>query len=267
MTPFTIIRPDTIEVPLLISVPHCGTHMTEDMASRVADPSLLSSPDTDWYVHELYDFAHDMGIPMIHANYSRYVVDLNRQLPGEASLYQNTARVTELVPLRSFAGQTIYQEGKAPTDAEVAERVNTIHAPYYRAIQTLLAEMQQTFPRVMLYDAHSIKGHVTTIQDAPFVDYMPANRSGVTCPNEFIDTAQRIITERGHSCLSNGPFQGGNITRHFATPDASSPILTFQMEISQRIYMDEASLEKPAERWQETQATLKQIIASFLALL
>lgn len=267
MTPFTIIRPEKIKVPLLISVPHCGTRMTDDMSGRVTDNKLLSSPDTDWYVHELYDFAKELGIPMIHANYSRYVIDLNRQLPGEASLYKNTARVTELVPLRSFAGQPIYADGKAPSDAEVDERVANIHAPYYQAVHNLLAEMQQDFPRVMLYDAHSIKGHVTTIQDQPFVDYMPANRSGLTCPDDFILAAEKIITDRGHSCLSNGPFQGGNITRHFANSEANTPILTFQMEISQRIYMDEDTLEKPTERWQETQTTLKQIIESFLALL
>lgn len=267
MTPFTLIRPDVIKVPLLISVPHCGTLMTEDMSSRVTESALLTSPDTDWFVHELYDFALAMGIPMIHANYSRYIVDLNRQLPGEASLYQNTARVTELVPLRTFAGQPIYQQGLAPTQAEIEQRIAKIHTPYYQAISQLLAEMQQNFPRVMLYDAHSIKGHVTSIQEQPFVDYMPANRSGLTCPNQFIETAERIINQRGHSCLSNGPFQGGNITRHFADSEAESPILTFQMEISQRIYMDESSGEKVADRWHETQTTLQQIIESFLTLL
>lgn len=267
MTPFTVIRPEIIKVPLLISVPHCGTLMTDDMSSRVTQTSLLDSPDTDWYVHELYDFAESLGVPMIHANYSRYVVDLNRQLPGEASLYQNTSRVTELVPLRSFAGNTIYQENMAPTETDIAERVAQIHTPYYQAVQSLLAEMQQSFPRVMLYDAHSIKGHVETIQAQPFVDYMPANRSGKTCPAEFITAAEKIILERGHSCLSNGPFQGGNITRHFADPGADSPILTFQMEISQRIYMNEATLEKPTERWRETQTTLQHIIESFIALL
>jgi N-formylglutamate amidohydrolase len=94
---------------------------------------------------------------------------------------------------------------------------------------------------------------------------MPANRTALTCPNAFIDKAQAIIEKHGASCIANGPFQGGNITRSFH--DADKQILSFQMEISQRIYMNEQTGEKCEPNWSQTVIILREIIESFAALL
>jgi len=264
-SPFQVVMPTELTVPMLISAPHCGTLLTDEVKANVASDDILRSPDTDWFVHQLYDFATELNIPLIHAVYSRYVIDLNRQLPGEQNLYQNTSRVTGLVPLRTFAGQPIYRQGCEPTEAEINRRVELYHRPYYNKVNELLAQLQQKFPIVMLYDGHSILGQVKTIQDEPFLDYMPANRTGVTCPNAFIDAAEQIIAAHGASYVSNGPFQGGNITRSFH--DADKQILSFQMEISQRIYMNEQTGEKCEPNWSQTVTILKEIITKFSEML
>ena len=36
--------------------------------------------NNDWFLKELYAFTEDMGITSLSANYSRYVIDLNRIL-------------------------------------------------------------------------------------------------------------------------------------------------------------------------------------------
>lgn len=263
--PYQVILPQSFSIPILISVPHCGTLLTDKLKQQVACPSILSMPDTDWYVHHLYDFAYELNIPMIHAVYSRYVIDLNRQLPGEQNLYANSARITDLVPLKTFAGKPIYPIGGEPSAAEIAQRIRDYYQPYYQKISEILALLQQQFPIVMLYDGHSIKGHVSSIQAQPFVDYMPANRQGLTCPSIFIDTATQIITDHGASCLGNGPFKGGNITRSFHDPEKS--IWSFQMEISQRIYMNEQDLKKCPVGWEQTRGILKNIIGAFSEIL
>ena len=263
--PYQVIMPEQLTVPMLISAPHCGTQVTEQFKACVADEQILTLPDTDWYVHQLYSFATQLNIPLIHAVYSRYIVDLNRQLPGEQNLYANTSRVTGLVPLRTFAGQPIYAPGMEPSDDEIAQRIALYHRPYYEKISEILAMLQQKFPIVMLYDGHSIKGQVQTIQAEPFLDYMPANRSGLTCPDAFIDAATEVIQDSGASCIANGPFQGGNITRSFH--DQRQNILTFQMEISQRIYMNEQTDEKCEPNWSQTVGILRKIIEKFSAML
>lgn len=263
--PFQMFMPTDITVPLMISAPHCGTALTPDFIANAASESIKMVPDTDWFVDELYGFAKALNIPLISANYSRYVIDLNRQLPGEDSLYTNTSRVTGLVPLRTFGGDPIYQEGCEPSGEDIQQRIDQIHTPYYDKINETLAKMQEKFPIVMLYDGHSIIGHVPSIQAEPFLDYMPANRSGLTCPNAFIDKAEAIIKKHGKSLISNGPFQGGNITRSFH--DGDKKILSFQMEISQRIYMNEQTGEKCEPNWSETVGILREIIESFSEML
>ncbi|WP_163835965.1 N-formylglutamate amidohydrolase [Spartinivicinus ruber] len=263
--PYTLLKPGELKLPILISVPHCGTLLTKDFTESVADTDILNLPDTDWFVNELYDFAIPLGIPLIHAVYSRYVIDLNRQLPGEKSLYTKKSRVTELVPLYSFDGRPIYKEGMEPSESEISRRVEKYYHPYYQKISQVLTALRQQFPLVMLYDGHSIKGQVKSIQSAPFADYMPANRQGVTCPNEFIQCAEDII--RSHHCTysSNGPFQGGNITRHFC--NHQSGIISFQMEISQRLYMDETTGEKIPLVWKKTTKVLQEIVENFTEIL
>jgi len=262
---YSVKLPPTLNVPLLISVPHCGTRLTPDYPDCVAHPDILNVPDTDWYVHVLYDFAPSMGIPLIHANYSRYIIDLNRPLPGEPSLYENTDRVTELVSMKTFDKKNIYKENRQPNDLDIQERIETYYHPYYDAIDKILDALRSKFKTVMLYDGHSIKGHVSSIQEEPFLDYLPGNRSGKTCPDIFMETIQSVVKQHNRTCATNFPFQGGNITRHFYSK--SKGIITFQLEISQRIYMNEETLEKPEERWSETKMILKEVIEQFTAIL
>ncbi|MCY7313406.1 MAG: N-formylglutamate amidohydrolase, partial [Pseudoxanthomonas sp.] len=91
--------------PLLVSLPHDGTAVADDIASILTD-SALRVPDTDWHVARLYDFARGLGASIIVPAYSRYVVDLNRP-PDDVSLYpgQNT---TGLCPHLQFSGEPVY---------------------------------------------------------------------------------------------------------------------------------------------------------------
>lgn len=263
--PFTLVMPDTLSVPLLISIPHCGTLLTQEFRQNAASSAILALPDTDWFVHQLYDFAKALNIGLIHANYSRYIIDLNRPLPGGTDLYKSRGRTTGLVPLTTFSGQAIYRAGAEPTEQQVSQRITQFYSPYYAQIDKVLQQLKDRFGVAMLYDGHSILGQVEAIQAQPFVDYMPANRSGITCADAFIDTARQVIEKHGGSCAANGPFQGGNITRSFH--DEAQSIFSFQMEISQRIYMNEHSGEKCQPQWSQTVAVLREIIERFSAML
>jgi N-formylglutamate deformylase len=90
---------------LLISIPHDGRELAPGQAERMTDMGRALA-DTDWHVRELYAFAEELGASVIAANYSRYVVDLNRP-PSDESLYENQ-RATGLCPHKTFAGHDIY---------------------------------------------------------------------------------------------------------------------------------------------------------------
>ena len=99
--------------PLLFSIPHAGTAVPDALFSRLSEPAR-KLPDTDWHLPRLYDFAKDLGASLLQANYSRYVVDLNRP-PDNESLYPGQA-TTGLCPETLFDGTPVYKEGKPLSD-------------------------------------------------------------------------------------------------------------------------------------------------------
>jgi hypothetical protein len=91
--------------PLLISMPHVGTHVPPALAARFTDEAR-HVPDTDWHLEQLYDFADALGASVLVATHSRYVVDLNRP-PDGASLYPGQS-VTGLCPVDTFDDTPVY---------------------------------------------------------------------------------------------------------------------------------------------------------------
>src|SRR5690606_41882321 len=81
--------------PLLISLPHDGIRVPEDIAARLT-AAARGVPDTDWHIARLYDFARAMGASILVPSCSRYVIDLNRG-EDDVSLYpgQNTTGRSE----------------------------------------------------------------------------------------------------------------------------------------------------------------------------
>src|SRR6185369_3846719 len=101
--------------PLLVSLPHVGTAIADDVASALV-PRAHALEDTDWHLAEVYGFARELGASVLVPRFSRYVIDLNRP-PENAPMYPG-ANNTELVPTRFFNGDPLYREGRVPDEAE-----------------------------------------------------------------------------------------------------------------------------------------------------
>ena len=76
--PFHIIPAKGNNVPIIISIPHCGTEIPSEIKEDYIPSQAESLDDTDWFLQQLYDFAPDLGITIVYARYSRWVIDLNR---------------------------------------------------------------------------------------------------------------------------------------------------------------------------------------------
>ena len=143
--------------PLLVSMPHVGTHIPEGLAAEMTE-AAQEVPDTDWHVDRLYDFLLALGASVLRAVHSRYVIDLNRPPSGE-SLYPG-ARNTELCPTSLFDDRPIYRPGRAPDAAAVAERRAVYWQPYHERLAAELAAIKARHGYALLFDAHSIRSHV-----------------------------------------------------------------------------------------------------------
>lgn len=243
-------------LPLLISVPHDGTHVPQAIAARLTD-AARRVPDTDWHIARLYGFAREMGASMIVPGHSRYVIDLNRG-EDDVSLYpgQNT---TGLCPLLRFSGDPVYLPGAEPDEAEVRERVETYWRPYHDALREELQRLLREHGRALLWEGHSIRGELPFLFEGRLPDLNVGTAGGASCSAAVRARLDAALAAQGDfDFVVNGRFKGGHITRHYGDP--AGGIDAVQLELSQRIYMDEDSMA-----WDDARAARVQpVLASLL---
>ena|SRR5690606_14414664 len=247
-------------LPLLVSVPHDGTRVPAEIAPRLSD-SARHVPDTDWHIGKLYAFARAMGASMIVPTHSRYVVDLNRA-EDDVSLYpgQNT---TGLCPVVQFTGEPVYLKGGEPDEAEVRARVERYWRPYHEALQGELARIRAGHGRVVLWEGHSIRGELPFLFDGRLPDLNLGTAGGTSCTPALQARLEQVLASQDdYDFVANGRFKGGHITRHYGDPGAG--IEAVQLEISQRVYMDEDSLVYRDERAAHAQALIRRLLEAAL---
>ena len=242
--------------PLLVSVPHDGCHLPNDMHANMT-PAGVALPDTDWHVAQLYEFAVDLGAHVLVANYSRYVVDLNRPASDEA-LYPGQL-ATGLCPTETFAGEAIYTDEPA---IDKAMRVATYWQPYHDKIRTTLDALRERYGYALLWDAHSIPSEVPRLFDGKLPALNIGTDGGASCGARLEQAISVVAEASDYSDVTNGRFRGGYITRHYGDPD--NDVHAVQLEIAQRVYMDENTRTFDAEKALHLRATLRAMLEAYL---
>ena len=246
--------------PLLVSLPHDGSVIPDAMAARMTE-SARAAPDTDWHVARLYAFARELGASVIVPKHSRYVIDLNRP-PDDISLYpgQNT---TGLCPFVQFSGEPVYREDQQPSPGEIAARVDTYWRPYHTALTEELQRLRALHGRVVLWEGHSIRGECPFLFDGRLPDLNLGTAAGVSCSSALqLRLEATLASQHRYDFVVNGRFKGGYITRHYGDPD--NGIDAVQLEISQRIYMDEASYEYDEGKASEARHVIRALLEAGL---
>ncbi|WP_223846126.1 N-formylglutamate deformylase [Wenzhouxiangella sp. AB-CW3] len=232
------------QAPVLINIPHAGLMLPHDIEQRLT-PDGRRLIDTDWHVHQLVDFAAELGVGVLRATHSRYVIDLNRGADDQP-LYSGPT--TGLVPTCTFDGAPLY-ETDPPDAAEVLERVERYWRPYHDELAARLAAIHEQHGHAVLLDAHSIRSQVPRLFEGRLPDLNLGTFSGGSCASELEHAVIELLEGQSRfSHVVNGRFKGGYITRHYGQPGQG--IHALQMEIAQASYMDES---RP-EHFDETKA-------------
>lgn len=262
MDVFNLIEPKGKKVPILLSSPHSGIHFPEELENQFIPEKRERPDDADWFIHQLYDFAPELGITMITANYCRWVIDLNRD-PDSKPLYNDGRIITSLCPHTDFFGNPIYiKEGYVPADSEVHRRRGAYYDPYHNKIQELLDEMKKEFGMAVLFDAHSIRKRVETINPEAFPDLILGTNDGRTASEEIIGAAKKALDGEDYSFAYNHPFKGGQITRYFGDP--KNQIHALQLEQAKTNYMDDDEINYAPDRAAKIRTVLKQLFVNII---
>ena len=248
------------EAPILLSIPHTGTALSPGLAERLS-PQAQRLPDTDWHIDRLYGFGAELGCGVIAANYSRYVIDLNRP-PQDDSLYPGQA-TTGLCPLTQFDGVPIYVADQEPDAAEIQARVLDYWQPYHDTIADELVRIRARHGYAVLWDCHSIASRVPRLFAGTLPVFNLGTVHGASADAGLVQSVFDVMAASGYTHVENGRFVGGHITRSFGKPDHGFHAL--QMEIGSDAYMtpdhDGAWDEEKAAR---LSAALREMIEAVL---
>ena len=222
--------------PLLISAPHVGTALPEEIAARLTGPGH-ALVDTDWDADRLYPFATSLGASVLRARWSRYVVDLNRD-PSGATLYPG-ARTTGLCATETFEGEPLYEPGTEPDDAEIAARREHYYEPYHVALREELARLRAEHGFALLLDAHSIWSPLPLLFEGELPHVNVGTNSGAACDRRLVDAIVDIVEPSPYTIVVDGRFKGGYITRRYGEP--ADRVHALQIEINQTTYLADGS--------------------------
>ena len=247
--------------PLLISVPHDGRKLPEDIEAAMT-PAGRALPDTDWHVARLYDFARALGASILVAEYSRYVVDLNRP-PGDETLYPGQLK-TGICPVETFAGEELYENSLAVDRDEREQREQSYWRPYHDKLRASLDDLRKRHGVALLWDAHSIPSRVPRLFDGELPVLNIGTNDGRSCPQAVEDAVAGVARDSSYSTVTNARFRGGYITRHYGDPDAGC--YAVQLEMAQRCYMDENTLRYEPTLADAAIATLRRMLEVYTSV-
>jgi len=231
-----------MKYPFLISIPHGGTDIPDEIACRFA----LKEQDLLWYcdpeTRTLFDFGSSVECTL-DTPVSRMVVDLNRPplpLPPKDP--------DGIIKVRTVDGKQVYLPGRIPDLNLIHQLMIRWYFPYHQRIDELI----DGHPVRIAFDCHSMLPYGSAEQaDAgkcrPLIclgnygDENGQNKPGnlITCPAEWIvhlaDVFREEFSGPGDVAI-NTPFSGGFISNaHYWRKG----IPWIQIEINRALYESE----------------------------
>jgi len=241
--------------PLLISIPHAGTALPAGLADKFTKQAM-QLPDTDWFVDRLYDWVVDKGAGLLAANYTRYVVDLNRP-PDDAALYAGPG--TGLIPDQLFDGSPLYRDGPAPGRDDQVHRLAQYWRPYHEKLTAELKKTKERFDYAILLDAHSIRSEVPRLFEGRLPDLNLGSNSGQSAaPCLIARSFETLSREKRFTSVLDGRFRGGYITRNYGRPKDNLHAL--QLEMAQSCYMRENPPGYEPRKAERVQTVLRSLV-------
>jgi N-formylglutamate amidohydrolase len=255
----TLLTPTQDKHPIVANIPHCGTHIPDSIRRKFKrDPEPIL-PSHDWFLDKLYDFLPALGVTVLHANYSRYVVDLERDIAAP----HLGPFMSSIVYEDTMWGRPLYEI--APTQSEVEERIKEYYIPYHEQLADLLGIVIGEFGRVYLLDLHSFFGHPYVDASEISTEVELGNRHGTTCSEHLIECFAKAFRAHSFRVASNSLWRGGHIPQHYGS---MGNVESLSIEIRLPVYLDkeyfgeEEVTEWDSDRFRSAKSRLREVFAN-----
>ncbi len=267
--PLVVRRPPVQTAPIVFVSAHSGRdYPAAFVACARLDPLALRRSE-DCFVDELFAAAPALGMPLLVANFPRAFCDANREkweldptmFDGPLPPWANTTSTRVGAGLGTIArvvgaGDPIYRR-KLPW-TEAARRLEELWQPFHDALGGLIEATHARFGACLVVDCHSMPSGAPAPK--PACDAVLGDAHGTACSATATRQAELALTAMNYIVRRNDPYAGGYITRNYGRPHAR--VHALQLELSRRLYMDEATLERSANF-----ATLQADMTTLMATL
>lgn len=203
--------------PLVISIPHSGTDIPQDIAPLC---NLAAKREhSDWALLEL---VAPLSETTLAATVSRYIVDVNRFKP-------RTGKATQpIIPRIDEVGNQLFNN--YPSKQKQADWLQRYYSPYYLRLENLLKEKLAQHERVLLVDLHSYDDKFFRTSDI-----ILGTRKKQTLSQDTLKQLQLLFHDEGLTTQVDTPFSGGNI---IATFGKHPRIEAVQIEVPYSLYLE-----------------------------
>ena len=248
---FSAIFPDqaTSPAPVIFASPHSGVEYPEKMLEDLSVSLIELRRTEDAFVEQLFANAPVQGGILVHANYARAYVDLNRHARElDPAMFHDGAPRTVAVPTprveaglgclpkTAAGGELIYARPMSRAEGEY--RLARVHDAYHGFLRSQLDLMKAASGVAILIDCHSMPSSLPGRRKLP--DIVLGDRFGSSCTNKLTGVAERTFRKLGYSVERNAPYAGGYTTRCYGRPRRG--VHALQIEINRGLYMDEATV-------------------------
>jgi len=219
---YNLFVPTQIRLPVVADLPHSGTYVPRNIDKQFKRDPRLILPNMDWHLDKLYDFLPELGITVLQATHSRYVVNLNRGLRPPLFGPEKSSVISK----ESTLGSALYNTEL--NQSEIEERITRYYTPYHERLNQILKKIIRDFGHVYLFDLHSFF-------TGPLADVCLGNVNGTTCSERLTGCFERALRKHNFSVTRNEVWIGGYITRHYGNMDN---VESLQFEIKFPAYLD-----------------------------